>query len=473
MISYKKKEVGFYLGNKVLFKLIIFVLFANHGALPSFITSYMEEHQPAPHATSIIVDSHLDTLTKVIDEETWLPTTDIGEETSFESDIPKLKNGGIQVPFLAAYTPGFYNNTARSLSHTLAMINALYWTEEKNPNDLKVTSTTDEILNALGEGKIAAVPSIEGAYSLDGNNAIELLGQYHDLGIMTIGFTWNYSNDLGEGAHRVFGDQMKTPSSGGLTELGEEVALEMNRLGMMIDVSHMAESTFWDVLEVSEAPVIATHSGIDTLHHHVRNLTDEQLLALAENGGVLAIVFYPSFLTETGNATISDVVDHIDYAVDLIGVDHVAIGSDFDGATLPSDLQDASEMEKLTDELMSRGYSTMDMKKILGLNTLRVMHEVQQRSEVIESDETIEIIPTYKMGEQISERSPLLEAELKGEIPQEDDLAVVLDGVVYPATFDDQDSTMYFQVEEELKEQFHVVTFIVNSERETRIFYVE
>ena len=126
MISYKKKEVGFYLGNKVLFKLIIFVLFANHGALPSFITSYMEEHQPAPHATSIIVDSHLDTLTKVIDEETWLPTTDIGEETSFESDIPKLKNGGIQVPFLAAYTPGFYNNTARSLSHTLAMINALY-----------------------------------------------------------------------------------------------------------------------------------------------------------------------------------------------------------------------------------------------------------------------------------------------------------------------------------------------------------
>src|SRR5690625_7836302 len=102
---------------------------------------------------------------------------------------------------------------------------------------------------------------------------------------------------------------------------------------MMIDVSHMAESTFWDVLEVSKAPVIATHSGIDTLHNHVRNLTDEQLLALAEKGGVVAIVFYPSFLTKTGNATISDDVDHIDYAVDLIGVDHVAIGCDSNVAT--------------------------------------------------------------------------------------------------------------------------------------------
>src|SRR5699024_5413203 len=215
MVSYKKKEEGFYLGNKVLFKWIIFVLFVNHGALPLFITSFMEEHQPDPHVTSIIVDSHVDTLTKVIDEETWLPTTDIGEDTSFESDIPKLKTGGIHVPFFAAYTPGFYNNTARSLSHTLAMIHALYWTETNNPADLKITPTTDEIFEALGEGKIAAVPSIEGAYSIDGNNAIELLKQYHDLGITTIGFTWNYSNVLGEGAHQVFGDQMKTPSSGG------------------------------------------------------------------------------------------------------------------------------------------------------------------------------------------------------------------------------------------------------------------
>ena len=453
--------------------MIICVLFVNHGVLPSFIASYIEDHQSDGHTASIIVDSHIDTLTKVIDDETWLPTTDIGTDTHFESDIPKLKAGGINVPFLAAYTPGFYKNTARSLSHTLAMINALYWIEENNPTDLKMTSTTDEIFEVLGQGKIAAVPTIEGAYSLDENNAIELVRQYHDLGVVTIGFTWNYSNALGEGAHRVFDDQMKTPSNGGLTELGKEVALEMNRLGMMIDVSHMAESTFWDILEVSKAPIIATHSGIDKLHNHARNLTDEQLLALAENGGVVGIVFYPTFLTNTGKATISDVVDHIDYAVDLIGVDHVAIGSDFDGATLPSDLQDASEMGKLIDELISREYSVIDIMKILGLNTLRVMQEVEETSEYIESDGNIQVMPAYNMGESILERKPLLLAEVKGITTIDADLYVVLDGVVYPATFDEEDSTMYFQVKEELREQFHVVTFVAHSERETRIFYVE
>src|SRR5690625_2306142 len=452
---------------------MIFIVLMNQNLFASSVVSYFENKLQNIHTSSIIVDSHIDTLTKVIDEETWLPTTDIGLETNFESDIPKLKAGGINVPFLAAYTPGYYENTARSLSHTLAMINALYWIEKNNVNDLKITSATNEIIEALVEEKIAAIPTIEGAYSFDESNAIELLRQYHDLEVMTIGFTWNYSNALGEGAHQVYGDQKKTPSSGGLTELGKQITLEMNRLGMIIDVSHMAESTFWDVLEVSKAPVIATHSGIDTLHNHVRNVTDEQLLALAEKGGVVGIVFYPSFLTKTGNATISDVVDHIDYAVDLIGVDHVAIGSDFDGATLPSDLQDASEMGKLTDELIARGYSTMDIKKILGLNTLRVMHEVQQMSEDVESEGTVEIIPTYKMGEQISERTPLLEAELKGRIPQEDNLYLILDGVVYPATFDEKNSTMYFQIEEELKEPFHVVTFVADSERETRIFYVE
>ncbi len=461
------------MSSKVLLKLIIFILLVNNSSLSSSIISYIQDQRLDIHSTSIIVDSHLDTLTKVIDEKTWLPTTDIGEETSFESDIPKLKTGDIHVPFFAAYTSGFYNNTARSLSHTLAMVNALYWTEEKNPDDLKITSTTDEIFDVLSEGKIAAVPTIEGAYSLDENNAIELLRQYHDLGIMTIGFTWNYSNALGEGAHQVFGDQMKTQSSGGLTELGKEVALEMNKLGMMIDVSHMAESTFWDVLEVSNAPVIATHSGIDKLHHHVRNLTDEQLLALAGNGGVVAIVFYPAFLTSTGDATISDVVDHIDYAVDLIGVDHVAIGSDFDGATLPSDLRDASEMRKLTDELILRGYSAMDIKKILGLNTLRVMHEVQEISEYEEADGNVTIIPTYKMGERISERTPLLSAELKGITTSETDVYIVLDGIAYPAMFDEQTSTMFFQVEDELKEKFHVATFVADADRETRIFYIE
>lgn len=462
-----------HLTGKNVIRIITFILLINNSSLSPLIVSYFEGNKQAVQRSAIIVDSHLDTLTKIIDKETWLPTTDIGTETNFESDIPKFHAGGINVPFLAAYTSGFYNHTARSVSHTLAMINALYWTEENNLNDLKITSSTDEILVAVGEGKIAAVPAIEGAYSFDEHNAIELLRQYDDLGIVTIGFTWNYSNALGEGAHQVYGDQMKTPSNGGLTELGKEVALEMNRLGVMIDVSHMAESTFWDILEVSKAPVIATHSGIYSLYNHVRNLTDEQLLALAEKDGVVGIVFYPEFLVDTGEATISNVVDHIDYAVNLIGIDHVAIGSDFDGARLPSDLRDASEMNKLTEELISRGYSTMDINKILGLNTLRVLHDIQEIGEYEEQDSNVEIIPMYKMGEGITEQTPLLSAELKGSTISEDDLYIILDGISYPATFDEQTSTMYFQVKEKLTEKFHVVTFVANAVRETRIFYVE
>lgn len=435
--------------------------------------SYFEEYKLDSHKSSIIVDSHIDTLSKIIDDETWLPTTNIGNETNFESDIPKLRSGGIHVPFLAAYTPGFYHNNERSLSHTLAMINALYWTEKNNPHDLKVTRGTDDILEALSESKIAAVPTIEGAYSLSKLNAIELLRQYNDLGIKAIGFTWNYSNALGEGAHKVHDDPQKTPSSGGLTKLGKEVALEMNKLGMMIDVSHMAESTFWEILEVSESPVIATHSGVYALNPHVRNLTDDQLLALAENGGVIGIVFYPTFLKSSGEATISDVVDHIDYAVNLIGIDHVAIGSDLDGATLPSDMQDATEMYKLTDELISRGYSSIDISKILALNTLRVMREIEKMGEDKGQVDQIEICPEFEMGQAISDRMPLLSADLKDVAINKKDLQIILDGVSYPVALNEQNLSISYQVEEPLKEKFHVVTFIAGSMRETRIFYVQ
>src|SRR5690625_104298 len=324
------------------------------------------------HFDSIIVDSHIDTFMHTLDDITWLPETDIGEETPFDFDIPKAQAGGLDVPYMAAYTPGYHENTPRSISQTLAKLNVLYWTEDNNQEELNITTSYSEIEQAVREGKIAAVPTIEGGYSMEENNAIELLHQYNDLGVKAFGFTWNHSNALGEGANRAYPDG--TPSEGGLTDLGEEVAKEMNEIGMMIDVSHMAESTFWDVIEVSDDPVIATHSGVNELHDHQRNLTDEQLEALAENGGVLGIVFYPVFL---GGNYVSDIVDHIDHAVDVMGIDHVALGSDFDGADMPEDLQDASELYKITDELQNRGYSNEDIKKILGENHLRVLEEVE------------------------------------------------------------------------------------------------
>ncbi|WP_164215815.1 dipeptidase [Virgibacillus sp. YIM 98842] len=444
----------------------------------------MKQWSPAEvYENMIIVDSHIDTLMKVVDDDTGMPAVDIGGETDFEVDIPKLKDGGLHVPFMAAFTSGHHDNHAKNISDTLASIHALYWTKKNNRETFSVTSTLDDIWRAIQDGKVAAVPAIEGAYSLAGAHAAELLHQYHDLGITTIGFTWNYSNELGEGANRVYNDGMNTPSSGGLTDLGETIVKEMNRLGMVIDVSHMDERTFWDVLDVSKKPVIATHSGVNALHSHPRNLNDKQLQSLAENGGAIGIVFYPEFLTDSGKAAVSDIVDHIDHAVEVMGADHVAIGSDFDGAALPADMQNAADLPKIAAELKSRGYSHIDIMKIMGGNTLRLLHEVQTGAnpDSISEASGIKIYPKMEMGDAVESKTPMLRAEIEladGTAINENGLRVIIDGKIYEPDYDEDSSIMAFQPEEGLKEKFHVVTFEAASEsgekkRETRIFHIE
>ena len=434
------------------------------------------------HFNVPVIDGHTDTMMKVIDENTWLPATNIGEETALELDIPKAKAGGVTAPFFAAYTSGYYDNNPRSISRTLALLNALYWTEEQNPDDIKVVSTADEIRQTRKENKLAAIPSIEGAYSLEEHNALGLLQQYHQLGVKMIGFNWNYSNALGEGADRVYGDPQNTPSEGGLTELGAEVAKEMNKLGMVIDVSHMAESTFWDVLEVSEAPVIASHSGVTAIKEHQRNLTDEQLLALKENGGVISIVFFPAFITDNPEGYVDDIVDHIDYAVNLIGIDHVGLGSDFDGAALPADLQSAAETPKIINELAAREYSKQEIEQILGNNILRVLDEVEELAENSEpgSDAHPIIKPEIQMGEAINSRMPAFSAEVKakqGTDLDKESFTIIIDGIYHQPEFNEVASTLSLQLTENLQEKFHVITFeAANTSgemtRETRIFYV-
>lgn len=468
---------------KTLFYLITTILFLTFNTSLTSGQQYQTEHTGFTHFDPTIVDGHVDTMMKVIDEDTWLPKINIGENTAFELDIPKAQAGGINAPFFAAYTSGYYGNNPRSISETLALINALYWTEEQNPEDFKIATTTGEIRRAITDKQIAAIPSIEGAYSLEKHNAIGLLHQYNDLGIRMIGFNWNFSNALGEGADEVYGNPERTPSEGGLTAIGAEVAEEMNRIGMIIDVSHMSRNTFWDVIEISEAPILASHSGVNALKDHQRNLTDEQLLALKENGGVISIVFYPAFITDNATGFVSDVVDHIDYAVDLIGIDHVGLGSDFDGATLPSDLENAADMSRITEELIIRGYTTQEIEQILGGNILRVMEEVEQASEneLFGSDSGLVIIPAYEMGEIIDNRTPLLTAEIeekKGINLDKDSFKVIVDGVSYDElNFDEEASKLSLQLTEELQERFHMVTFEVADmeggvTRETRIFYI-
>ncbi|QQK78925.1 membrane dipeptidase [Salicibibacter cibi] len=429
------------------------------------------------HYQSTVVDSHVDTFMHALDETTWLPETDIGEETSFDFDIPKGQEGGLDVPYLAAYTPGYYENTPRSISETLAKINGLYWTEANNPDEISISPSYEDIEQAVQDERIAAVPTIEGGYSMEEENAIELLHQYDDLGVKALGFTWNTSNALGEGADRVYDDPDETPSEGGLTDLGEEVVEEMNDIGMMIDVSHMARTTFWDVIEVSEEPIIASHSGVNALHDHQRNLTDEQLEALADNGGVLGVVFYPAFLTDESEGYVDDIVDHIDHAVDVMGVDHVALGSDFDGADMPEDLQDASEFYKITDELENRDYSEEDIEKILGQNHLRVLEEVEQNEE--DADTGVTITPALEMGEELADNTPILQADIEGGEADEGDFRIIVDGIDYePDEFDEETGTLSVELDGPLKERFHVVTFEGTTEdgeteRETKIFYVD
>lgn len=468
------------MGRKMFFftVIILFLVFPSHANAEMIHTMSTD---PLPFDT-VTVDSHIDTMMLVVDEDTWLPSIDIGENTSLEFDISKAKTGGIDVAFLAAFTSGFHDNNPRSISRTLALLNALYWTEARNEDAMQIAKNIAEINRIVDDGKLAVVPTIEGAYSLEERNAIELLHQYHDLGVKVIGFTWNYSNALGEGADRVHGDPAKTPSDGGLTELGSQVVKEMNRLGMVIDVSHMARSTLRDVLEISEAPILATHSGVFALKEHQRNLTDEEMLALKENGGVLSIVFYPAFLTDDSAAYVSDIVDHIDYAVELMGIDHVGLGSDFDGATLPEDLQSAAEFEQITAELLSRGYSLEAIEKILGGNTLRVLEEAEKLAvEKGRAEGEIHIVPELEMGEKVDTETPYLRANLEsrnGEELKIEKLRMIVDGIAYEPDFDDDTLTMHLSLEDPLQEKFHIVTFEAtdkndNRTRETLIFYIE
>lgn len=429
------------------------------------------------HIESIVVDSHNDTMMKVIDEETWLPLVDIRKDTEFHIDIPKMRAGNLRGAFFAAYTSDYYGKPEKALSRTLALINALYWTEKNNSDIFNIVHTYDDLEEAIRDWKIAAIPSIEGAYSITEDNYYELIRQYHDLGVKAIAFNWNTSNALGEGANEVYADENKTKSSGGLTGLGKKAIKEMNELGMIVDVSHMNEETFWGVINSSRAPIIASHSGSYTVRPHRRNLKDDQLKAIKENNGVAAMVMYRDFVKSLNDAYIKDYVDHIDYAVNLIGIDHVAIGSDFDGAEMPFDMKDSSELYKITEELVKRGYKERDIKKLLGLNTLRVIREVEALSIKVRKADNISIKPSFEMGDRL-DNPPLLRAAVIGKDIDIDSIRVIVDGIEYNPDYNEETSTISLQLGRPLTEKFHVVTFeVANGQgdlvRATRIFYVE
>ncbi len=201
-------------------------------------------------------------------------------------------------------------------------------------------------------------------------NDLDNINSLYNMGVRYIGLTWNNSNNIGSSAR----DETERGIPGGLTDFGVQVINRMDEVGMLIDVSHLGEATFWDVIETSKNPIIASHSNSYSVYPHYRNLTDEQIKAIAKSGGVIQVNFHRSFL---GEASLQRVFEHIDYIKNLVGIDYIGIGSDFDGGiNPPNDLSDVTMYPNLTYKLLDEGYSQEDVRKILGLNFLRVFKQV-------------------------------------------------------------------------------------------------
>lgn len=309
----------------------------------------------------LIVDAHCDTIPSL------MKTGENLFENTKHIDLTRLKKYDGFVQFFAAFISPEHAKMG-ALRRTLSIIDKLYDEIETNKDHIMLCCNYNDIMSVTQSNKVAAVLSIEGGEALEGS--ISALRIFYKLGVRAITLTWNYRNQIADGV----ADGI---SGGGLTPFGREVVSEMNRLGMLVDVSHLSEAGFWDVINLTRAPIIASHSNAIKLCSHKRNLTDEQLLALKKNGGVTGINLYPLFLCNDGKASIKNVIEHIEYILALTGEDTLGLGSDFDGIEVtPEGLEGAQDLQALINELLKLNYSETVVNKIAGENFLRVIREV-------------------------------------------------------------------------------------------------
>jgi membrane dipeptidase len=352
---------------------------------------------------AIGIDSHIDTIQRVL-----VMGEDLGERWDVgHVDIPRLRAGGTHAPFFALWVP-VYLSGAEAVRRTLDLRDAMQSVLDAHKDQIDLATTAADIKRIVKAHKIAAFLTVEGGHTIDDD--LRVLRMYYQLGIRSMTLTHSRNNNWADASTDI-------PEHNGLTGFGKEVVREMNRLGMLVDLSHVSDKTFYDALAVTTKPVIVSHSSMRALSNVPRNVTDEMLWALAKNGGVIGINFGEGFVnpsdaealrsdikTETSDssltgralddhaaedvrklfgtrvkvaATVDDVADHIDHAVKIAGIDHVGIGSDFDGISgPPNGLDDVSKMPALIAVLLKRGYGKRDLKKILGENFLRVIREV-------------------------------------------------------------------------------------------------
>lgn len=362
------------------------------------------------HRKAIVVDTHNDITTMMIDDGYDPGTSSVGK---YHTDLVRMKEGGLTAEFFSVYVEGKYAKEGGSARRAMDQIDLVYRATERYPDKIIMATSAAEIRRAKKQGKIAALMGIEGGHAIE--NSLMALRDFYRLGVRYMTLTHNNTNDWADSC-------CDTARHNGLSEYGRDVVREMNRVGMLVDVSHVSDKTMADVLDVSTAPVIASHSSARALNSHLRNVPDDLLRRIAKNGGVVMVNFYPVFIDQKAldasraravrlkpqldslaeqfkndpkrlseerqkvfdanplpPTPLSVLMDHIDHIAKVAGVDHVGIGSDFDGVpSLPVGMEDISKLPNITYELLRRGYSEKDIRKILGENLLRAFAEAEK-----------------------------------------------------------------------------------------------
>lgn len=309
----------------------------------------------------IIVDAHCDTITKIMEVDSNL------YKNNCHIDIERLKKNKKFVQFFAAFVDKSHYH-AQTLKRAIDIIDVFYQQIETYKDHIMLCCNYNDVKKAFKDEKIAAVLSIEGGEALQGD--ISSLRIFYRLGVRSICLTWNYRNEIADGVE-------ESETKGGLTLFGKKLIKEMNSLGMIIDLSHISEKGFWDVIGLTKQPIIASHSNAKKICSHIRNLNDEQIIAIKNNGGVIGINLCPDFLCDSGEAGLKDIIKHIEHIASLVGFDYIGLGADLDGIdSLPKEINGVEDIYKIANELLKLNYSNEDVEKFLGNNFLRVIKEV-------------------------------------------------------------------------------------------------
>jgi len=373
------------------------------------------------HDSALIVDTHADTPQRFLDEGYDIGSTDPNDIGHIS--LEKARRGNLGAEFFSIWVDPqtTQGNFAR---HSFDLIDSVYEQAAHHPDRMMMAFSTDDIQRAHRQHKLAALMGIEGGHSIE--NDMHLLRDFYRLGVRYMTLSWSNTNEWADSSGDI--DDPKVQHHNGLTDFGKQVVLEMNRLGMMVDISHVADKTFWDAIATTKAPVIASHSSARALVNAPRNMTDDMLKAVAKNDGVIQVNFFNGFDDETFRKTVAaqakdhtaaiqkfvdeqkaqgkpvdyvqvdrierewmakiprpplkSLIDHIDHIAKVAGVDHVGLGSDFDGVSgaTPQGIDSAADLPKITQALLERGYSAEDIAKILGGNLMRVFREVERVS---------------------------------------------------------------------------------------------